>query len=67
MHDFGMNDFCPCYNLICISETYFDSLVLERDRSLQLHGYNLITADHPSDTKEGVFPYIIKCHDVPVK
>ena len=34
-------------------ETYFDSSVLEGDRSFQLNGYNLLRADHPSNTKRG--------------
>ena len=39
------------YDFICISETYFDSSVLEGDRSFQLNGYNLLRADHPNNTK----------------
>ena len=52
----------PCnslydYDLISISEKYFDSSVL-CDRSFQLHGYSLIRADDPSNTKwGGVFNY----------
>ena len=38
---------------ICISETYFDSSVLEGDRSFQLNGYSLLRADHPSNIKRG--------------
>ena len=40
-------------NFICISETYFDSSILEGNRNFQLNGYNLIRADHPSNTKIG--------------
>ena len=39
------------HDFICISETYFDSSALEGDRSFQLIGYNLLRADHPSNTK----------------
>ena len=39
--------------IICISETYFDSSILERDSSFQLDGYKVIRADHPSNTKRG--------------
>ena len=39
------------YDVICISETYFDSSVLEGDRGFQLNGYNLLRADHQSNTK----------------
>ena len=35
------------HDFICISETYFDSSVLDGD------GYNLIRADHPSNAKRG--------------
>ena len=41
------------YDFICISETYFDSSILEGDRNFQLNGYHLIRADHPSNTKRG--------------
>ena len=39
--------------IICISETYFNSSILERDSSFQLDGYKVIRADHPSNTKRG--------------
>ena len=41
------------YDFICISETYFDSSILEGDRNFQLNGYHLIRPDHPSHTKRG--------------
>ena len=41
------------YDFICISETYFDSSILEGDRNFQLNGCHLIRADHPSNTKRG--------------
>ena len=41
------------HDFICISETYFDSLVLEGDGSFQLNGYNLRRADHPRNSKRG--------------
>ena len=41
------------HDFICISETYFDSSVLDGDRSFELNGYNLIRADHPSNAKRG--------------
>ena len=40
-------------DFICISETYFDSSILEGDSSFQLDGYKVIRADHPSNTKRG--------------
>ena len=50
------------HDFIYISETYFDSSILEGDSSFQLHGYRLITADHPSNTKKEVFVFTIKNH-----
>ena len=41
------------HDFICISETFFDSSVTEVDKNIQLNGYNLIRADHPSNTKRG--------------
>ena len=47
-------------DLMCISETYFDLSVLERDRGLQLNGYNLIRAYHSSNTKRGGVTFYYK-------
>ena len=41
------------HDFICISETFFDTSVTGGDRSIQFNGYNLIRADHPSNTKRG--------------
>ena len=41
------------YDSICISETFFDPSILEEDQNFQLNGYQLIRADHPSNTKRG--------------
>ena len=35
------------HDFVCISETYFDSSVLEGDSSFQLDQYKVIRADHP--------------------
>ena len=40
-------------DFICISETYFDSSILEGDSSFQLDEYKVIRADHPSNKKRG--------------
>ena len=40
-------------DFICISETFFDSSVTEEDKNIQLNGYKLMRADHPSNTKPG--------------
>ena len=42
------------FDVICISETYLDSDTSDDDDNLKNAGYNLIRADHPSNTKRGV-------------
>lgn len=46
--------------LIWKSETYFNSSAIEGDRTFQLNGYNLITGDHPSNTKQGIICFCYK-------
>ena len=46
------------HDFICISETYFDSTILEGNKSLHLNGYNLLRADHPNNTKQEVFALV---------
>ena len=41
------------FYVICISETYLESDTSDDDDNLKLAGYNLIRADHPSNTKRG--------------
>ena len=41
------------YDLICLSETYLDSSASLDDNTLSIQGYNLVRADHPSNTKRG--------------
>ena len=41
------------FDVICISETYLDSDTSDDDDNLKIAGYNLIPADHPSNTKRG--------------
>ena len=41
------------FHVICISETYLDSDTSEDDDNLKIEGYNLIRANHPSNTKWG--------------
>ena len=41
------------HDFMCISETYFDSSVLEGDSCFQFDRYKVIRADHPSNTKRG--------------
>ena len=41
------------FDIICLSETYLDSIVFLDDENLVISGYNLIRSDHPSNTKRG--------------
>ena len=41
------------YDIICLSETYLDSSILSDDKNLEIPGYDLILADHPSNSKRG--------------
>ena len=41
------------YDFICISETYLDSTISSDNNDLNISGYNLIRADHPSNSKRG--------------
>ena len=41
------------HNFICVSETYFDSSILEIDSSFQLDGYKVIRADYLCNTNRG--------------
>ena len=38
------------FDVICISETYLDSDTSDDDDNLKIAGYNLIRADHPSNS-----------------
>ena len=41
------------FDIICLSETYLDSSILSHDLNLEVQGYDLIRADHPSNVKRG--------------
>ena len=46
------------YDIICLSETFLNSSIQTNDDRISIDGYNLIRADHPSDSKRGgVFIY----------
>ena len=40
-------------DIICLSETYFNSETLPDDDNLEIPSYNIIRKDHPSSTKRG--------------
>ena len=41
------------YDFICISETYLDLTISSDNNNLNISRYNLIRADHPSNSKVG--------------
>ena len=41
------------FDVICLSETYLDSSILNDDDNLQISGYNLYKEDHPLNVKWG--------------
>ena len=46
------------YDRICLSETFLISLIQTNDDRISIDGYNLIRADHPSNSKRrGVCVY----------
>ena len=57
------------HDFICISETYFDSSILEEDSSFQLDGYKVIRADHPRNIKRWclyLLQRIAKCSSIKI-
>ena len=41
------------YDIIFLSETFLNSSIQTNDDRISIDGYNLIRADHPSDSKRG--------------
>ena len=41
------------YDFVCVSETYLDSTISSDNNNVNISGYNLIRADHPSNSKRG--------------
>ena len=41
------------FDILCLSETYFDSTISSNDSNLIIPGYELYRADHPSNVKRG--------------
>ena len=41
------------FDVVCISETYLDSTTALDNENLEIAGYNLLRADHPSSSKRG--------------
>ena len=47
------------YDIICLSETFLNSEINNDDSRLNISGYNLLRADHPTDTKRGGVLYLL--------
>ena len=41
------------FDLVCLSETFLDSTILNEDVNIQMKGYSFLRADHPNDIKRG--------------
>ena len=41
------------FDVICLSETYLDSSILQNGGNLEVPGYNLVRSDNPSNKKRG--------------
>ena len=41
------------FDIICLSETFLDSSIDINDTRININGYSLLRADHPSNTKRG--------------
>ena len=39
------------FDIVCLSETYLDSIVATDDDNLEIPGYSLVRSDHPSNNK----------------
>ena len=48
------------FDVVCLSETYLDSSNLSDDNNFNLPDYNVVRANHPSNTKKAVFAFISK-------
>ena len=64
-HNFSKISLFSAYNslhkfdIICLSETYFDSSILPQDPNLEMPGYTLIRVDHHQISNEGESVFII--------
>ena len=41
------------FDIICLSETYLSSEISSDDKNLEVPGYNIVSEDHPSNSKRG--------------
>lgn len=40
-------------DILCLSETFLDSSIMDDDPRILINGYNLIRSDHPTNSKQG--------------
>ena len=57
----------PDYNIICLSETFLDSSISNDDEGINIKGYNLLWADHPSNKRIGGICMYYKEHILIIK
>ena len=55
------------YDIICLSETFLNSSIETNDDRISIDGYNLIRADHPSNSKRGGVCIYFKEHSHLIK
>ena len=41
------------FDIVCLSETFLDSTILDGDENIQINGYSLLRTNHPNDSKRG--------------
>ena len=47
------------FDIVCLSETFLDSSIPNDDHRINIAGYSLLRADHPSNTKKGGCLYLL--------
>ena len=52
------------FDILCLSETFLDSTIDLNDDNINIDGYSIFRADHPSNNKRGGVVYILNnpCH-----
>ena len=41
------------FDVICLSESFFESSILTESNNLKINGYKMVRADHPNNVKRG--------------
>ena len=50
------------FDIICLWVSYFKSKTSPDDDNMEIHGYNIIRNDYPSNTKRRGVSFIVKTH-----